>query len=68
MATEGDLLLRLFRHSRKTEGAAEIKGEWNGLPFIVIAAVGASAGLVEKYIREGGLVLTPNNSSELPEN
>jgi hypothetical protein len=29
----------LLRHAEKTEGAAEMKGDWNGMPFMIIVAV-----------------------------
>jgi hypothetical protein len=58
------LLSRLLKHSMKTEGAAEIKGDYKGVPFFIIVATGASAGLMERYVRQGTLQLTPNDEQE----
>jgi hypothetical protein len=57
--SDDDPLAMLLKRAAKCEGAAEIKGEWNGLPFIIIGAVGASAGLMERYARQGTLRITP---------
>lgn len=56
-----DLLLKAFRFSEQHEQAAEIKGEWDGKPFLIIVAVGAQAGLLERYARKGVLRLTPES-------
>jgi hypothetical protein len=53
-------LLRLIRHSMKIEGAAELKGDYHGVPFFVVVATGATAGLMERFARDGTLRLTPD--------
>ncbi len=57
----GDLLARMFRRAEKQEQAIELKGTFEGKPFLVIVAVGAKAGLLEKYARAGTLLLTPED-------
>lgn len=59
---EGDLLLELLQHAQRTEGAVEVKGDWQGMPYMIVVAVGANAGLLEKYARSGTLRLTPNDT------
>lgn len=52
---DADMLLRMLRNAESSESAQIAKGDWNGLPIIVIVAVGAPAGLLEKYAKAGTL-------------
>ncbi len=58
--TEDDPLVKLVRFAAKTESAAEMRGDIDGFPFLAIVVTGANVGIVERLMREGRLMLTPN--------
>ncbi len=60
-----EVILKMLRFATKTEGATHITGDWKGQPFFLMVATGANVGLVQQYLREGGLVLTPETKMEL---
>ncbi len=67
MLEPDDQLTTLLELAERDETVLRVKGHFNGLPFFLVVAVGANAGLVERAVLNGdGLTLNPRAEYQWP--